>query len=161
MSYHIAPNPHATYSSSQDQSIVNPNSAQVVTFDTTTNTNGVSLLGNTKVVLPQRGNYLFSISAVVFNTTGGDQEASIWFRKNDSDVANTNTYLTVPKNNNMMIAVVFDLPCTTIGDYYELWWSGQSTGVRLDAVSAITGSTGYPPNQPASPSIVLTVVQIG
>lgn len=161
MSYHIAPNPHATFSSSQDQSIVNPNNAQVVTFNTTINTNGISLLSNTKVVLPQRGNYLFSISAVVFNTAGGDQEASIWFRKNDSDVANTNTYLTVPKNNNMLIAVVFDLPCTTIGDYYELWWSGQSTGVRLDAVSAITGSTGYPPNQPASPSIVLTVAQIG
>lgn len=161
MSYHIAPNPHATFSSSQDQSIVNAANAQVVTFDTTINTNGITLVNNTKITLPQRGNYLFSISAVAFCTAGADQEASIWFRKNGNDVANSNTYLTVPKNNSMIIAVAFDLPCTTPGDYYELWWSGQSTSVRLDAVPAVTGSSTFPPNQPASPSIVITVGQIG
>ena len=161
MSYHIAPNPHATFSSSQDQAIVNPVNAQVVTFNTTINANGIALAENTKIVLPQKGNYLFSISAVAFCTAGADQEASMWFRKNGSDVTNSNTYITVPKNNSMVIAVSFDLPCTTVGDYYEIWWSGQSTGVRLDAVPSITGSVTFPPNQPASPSIVLTVGQIG
>lgn len=161
MAYHIAPNPHATFSSSVDQAIVNPVLAQVVTFNTTINAKGIFLADNTKIILPQKGDYLFSISAVAFCTAGSDQEASIWFRKGGSDVANSNTYLTVPKNNSMIVAVSLSLPCTTPGDYYELWWSGQSTGVRLDSVAAVTGSSTFPPNQPASPSIIITVAQIG
>jgi hypothetical protein len=161
MSYNTAPNPHATFSSSVDQAIVDSALAQVVTFNTTINSAGISLGDNTKIILPQTGNYLFSISAVAFCTAGSDQEASIWFRKNGDDVANSNTYLTVPKNNNMIVAVTLSLPCTTAGDYYELWFSGQSTSVRLDSVAAITGSSTFPPNQPASPSIIITVAQIG
>jgi hypothetical protein len=53
------------------------------------------------------------------------------------------------------------LPCTTVGDYYELWWSGESTGVKLDAVPAVSGSATFPPNQPASPSIIVAIGQIG
>ena len=64
MSYHIAPNPHATFSSSLDQSIVDPAVAQVVTFNTTIAANGITLVGGSQVVLPQVGNYSFSVSAV-------------------------------------------------------------------------------------------------
>lgn len=161
MAYYIAPNPHATFSSSVDQAIVNSALAQVVTFNTTINADGISLADNTKIILPQIGNYLFSVSGVALCTAGLDQEASIWFRKNGNDVINSNTYITVPRNNSMVIAVTFSLPCTTPGDYYELWFSGQSTSVRLDAVAAVTGSSTFPPNQPASPSIIITVAQIG
>ena len=162
MSYHIAPNPHATYSSSIDQTIADPTKAQVVTFDTTINANGVTLVGGTKMVLPQVGNYSFAISAVAAATGAASAKSvSMWFRKNDADVANSNTYLSVSNNVPTVIAVVFDLPCTTAGDYYEIWWSGETTSVKLDAVPAVSGSATFPPNQPASPSIVVTIGQIG
>jgi len=161
MSYHMPPNPHATFSSSVDQAIVNPVNAQVVAYDTTINANGITLVDTTKIRLPQVGNYSFSVSAVVTNTTGGDHTASMWFRKNDIDVANSNTYMTVPKNTDVLFAVTLDLPCTTAGDYYEVWFSGENVGVKLNAVPAVTGSAVYPPNQPASPSIIITVGQIG
>lgn len=161
MSYHTPPNAHATFSSSVDQSIVNPINAQVVTFNTTINANGITLADTTKITLPQVGNYAFSVSAVVTNTTGGDHTASLWFRKNGNDVDNSNTYMTVPKNNDMLFALTLDLPCTTAGDYYEIWFSGENVGVKLNAVPAVTGSAIYPPNQPASPSIIVTVGQIG
>lgn len=161
MSFHIAPNPHATYSSSVDQSIVNPVNAQVVTFDTTIAQNGITLADNSKFTLPQIGNYIFSVSAVVTNTTGGDHTASLWFRKNGTDVDNSNTYMTVPKNQDMIFALVLDLPCTTAGDYYEIWFAGENVGVKLNAYPAVTGSVTYPPNQPASPSIIVSIGQIG
>lgn len=162
MSYHMPPNPHATYSSSVDQNIANPVNAQVVTFNTTINQNGITLVDNTKITLPQVGNYSFSLSAIAANAGAANtQQVSIWFRKNGSDVANSNSYLSVSKNVPTLIAVVLDLPCTTAGDYYELWWSGESTDVKLDSVAAVTGSATFPPNQPASPSIIVTVGQIG
>lgn len=158
----MPPNPHATFSSSVDQPIVNPVLAQVVTFNTTINANGITLVGNTKITLPQVGNYSFSVSAVAAATGAANaKQLSMWFRKNDSDVANSNTYLSVSKDVPTVLAVVLDLPCTTAGDYYELWWSGETTDVKLDAVAAISGSATFPPNQPASPSIILTVGQIG
>ena len=162
MSFHIAPNPHATLSSSVDQTIADPAAAQVVTFDTTTNANGITLVANTKITLPQVGNYMFAVSAVAAATGAANaKQVSMWFRKNGSDVANSNTYLSVSKDVPTVIAVSFDLPCTAVGDYYEVWWSGETTSVKLDAVAAVTGSVGFPPNQPASPSIVVAVSQIG
>lgn len=162
MSYHIAPNPHATFSSSIDQTIADPALAQVVTFDTTINANGVTLVGGTKMTLPQPGNYSFSISAVAAATGAASaKQVSIWFRKNGSDVANSNTYLSVSKDVPTVIALTLDLPCTAVGDYYELWWSGETTSVKLDAVPAVSGSATFPPNQPASPSIIVTIGQIG
>ena len=161
MSYHIAPNPHATFSSSVDQTIANPVLAQVVTFNTTIAANGITLVGGSQIVLPQVGNYSFSVSAVAAATASSNaKQVSMWFRKNGLDVADSNTYLTVNKDPTI-IAVVLDLPCTTAGDYYEIWWSGETTAVKLDAVAAVSGSVTFPPNQPASPSIILTVGQIG
>ena len=163
MSFHIAPNPHATFSSSIDQAIIDPTLAQVITFNTTIAANGITIGSGTRVILPQPGNYLFSISAVAAAVGAANaKQASIWFRKNGLDVTNSNTYLTVNKDPTI-IAVVLDLPCVNAGDYYELWWSGETTGVKLDAVSAISGTTPatFPPAQPASPSIILTIGQIG
>lgn len=162
MSYHISPNPHATFSSSIDQAIVDPTKAQVVTFDTTVNANGITLVGGTKITLPQPGNYSFSISAVAAATGAASaKQVSMWFRRDGVDVDNSNTYLSVSSNVPTVIAVVFDLPCTAAGQYYEIWWSGETVNVKLDAVSAVSGSVTFPPNQPASPSIVLTIGQIG
>ena len=111
---------------------------------------------------PQVGNYSFSVSAVIDNTGAASaKQASMWFRKNGNDVANSNTYLSVGNNVPTVLAVVLDLPCTTAGDYYELWWSGEAITVQLDAVAAVSGSVTFPPNQPASPSIIVTVGQIG
>lgn len=161
MSYHIAPNPHATFSSSLDQPIIDPTTSQVITFNTTISANGITLVGGTKITLPQVGNYLFSISAVAAASGSANaKQVSMWFRKNGNDVANSNTYLTVNKDPTI-IAVVLGLPCTTAGDYYEIWWSGETTAVKLDAVPAVSGSLTFPPDQPASPSIILTVGQVG
>lgn len=164
MSYHIAPNPHATFASSIDQTIVNPTLAQVVTFDTTINSRGITLVSGSRMTLPQAGNYSFAISAVAAATgAANEKQVSMWFRKNGTDVANSNTYLSVGGNVPTVISVVLDLPCTTAGDYYEIWWSGETTSVKLDAVGAITGTlpATFPPEQPASPSIIVTIGQIG
>ena len=163
MSFHIPPNPHATFSSSVDQPIVDPTLAQVITFDTTIAANGITLVSGSRITLPQPGNYSFAISAVASAVGAANaKQVSIWFRKNGLDVTNSNTYLTVNKDPTI-IAVVLDLPCSTAGDYYQLWWSGETTGVKLDAVAAIPGTlpATFPPAQPASPSIILTIGQIG
>jgi hypothetical protein len=162
MSYHAGPGPVATFASTVDQTIVNPALAQVVTFNSTLGSRGITIGGNTQIILPQVGNYLFNISAIAANAGAANtQQVSMWFRKNGSDVTNSNSYLSVSKNVPTLIAVLLDLECTTVGDYYEIWWSGESTDVKLDAVPAVTGSSTFPPNQPLSPSIILTVSYVG
>jgi hypothetical protein len=162
MSYHFSPSPVATFALNADQSIVSPAAAQVVTFDTTIGARGITLVGGSKITLPQLGNYLFNISAVAANYgSSNTQQVSMWFRKNGSDVASSNSYLSVSKNVPTLIAVQLDLECTTVGDYYEIWWSGESTDVRLDYTAAVSGSVTFPPNQPASPSINVTIAYAG
>ena len=162
MSYHVGPGPVATFASTVDQNIVNPALAQVVTFNSTLGSRGITIGSNTQIILPQVGNYLFNISAIAANAGAANtQQVSMWFLKNGSDVTNSNSYLSVSKNVPTLIAVLLDLECTTVGDYYEVWWSGESTDVKLDAVPAITGSSTFPPNQPLSPSIILTVSYVG
>ena len=163
MSFHIPPNPHATIASSIDQSIANVALAQVITFDTTIAANGITLVSGSRITLPQPGNYSFAVSAVAAAVGAANaKQVSMWFRKNGTDVANSNTYLTVNKDPTI-IAVVLDLPCTVAGDWYEIWWSGETTGVKMDAVAAVPGTlpATFPPAQPASPSIILTIGQIG
>lgn len=162
MSYHFSPSPVATFASNADQLIVSPNAAQVVTFDTTIGAKGITLVANSKMTLPQLGTYLFNISAIAANAgAANSQQVSMWFRKNGSDVTASNSYLSVSKSVPTLVAVQLALDCTTVGDYYEIWWSGESTDVKLDYTAAVSGSVTFPPNQPSSPSIIVSIAYAG
>lgn len=99
--------------------------------------------------------YNIQFSAQFDKTDAGDDVVDIWLRKNGSNVADTNTVLTLHGNDAKAVpAWNFVLPLE-VGDYIELAWSSADIDMRVLAQSA-----GTSPTRPAIPSIILTVCNV-
>jgi len=155
MTYRIPPTPHITVYDTTTQTIAATNTAQVIAFNTTGAADGITLVTTSRITLPAIGTYLFSVSAVV-QATAANKSCSIWFRKNGSNVAASNTKVICLNGEPTILAVVINLECTTAGDYYELWMAGTATSVGVYATAAAVG----PPVEPSVPSIIVSVVQV-
>lgn len=159
MTYKIGPTPHIMVYDTTTQTIAATNTAQVVTFNTTDGTAGISLVTfggkASRITLPAVGVYFFSVSAVV-QATASNKTLSVWFRKNGSDVTASNTRVVCLNGEPTILSLGINLNCTTAGDYYELWMGGTDTSAGIYATAATAG----PPVEPAVPSIIVSVVQV-
>ena len=161
MSHHVNPGPNATYASTTTQLIVSPALGQVVTFNTIEVERGIVLQTSggigSQIMVKQPGDYLVSFSAICNTTTGSNKAMAMWFRKNGTDIANSNTTLRITSNNPQVMAVTF-IYTLAANDYIELAMSGETTNCEILAVPAIVAPST--PVSPATPSIVLTMVQV-
>ena len=159
MTYRIGPTPHIMVYDTTTQTIAATNTAQVITFNTTDGTAGISLVTSggkaSRITLPAVGTYIFAVSAVV-QAVGANKSLSIWFRKNGTDVTYSNTKVVALNNEPTTLALSINLDCTTVGDYYELWMAGTDTTAGIYATAATAG----PPADPGVPSIIVSVVQV-
>lgn len=161
MSFHVSPAPFSTFYSSQTQAVANPTAAQAITYNITGANKGIALIDGSKIALTQRGNYALSFSAVAINDGSSSQRVvNIFLKKNGNTVDNSSTIVVLAKQISNTIVATFDLPCTTPGDYYELFLAGENTDVKILATAANAASWTNCPNMPACPSIVVAVWQI-
>jgi hypothetical protein len=159
MTYRIGPTPHIMVYDTTTQTIAATNTAQVITFNTTDSTAGISLVTSggkaSRITLPAIGTYIFVVSAVV-QALASNKTCSIWFRKNGSDVTYSNTKVVCLNAEPTILAVNINLECTAAGDYYELWMAGTATTAGIYAAAATAG----PPAEPGVPSIIVSVTQV-
>jgi hypothetical protein len=127
----------------------------LIAYNTTDISNGVSIVSNTRITIASVGIYNIQFSAQVDKTDSGTDEIEIWLRKNGQNVADTNTILELPKNNAEAVAAWNWLVSANAGDYYEIAWFSGDTDMRLLSRIAQTN-----PTRPAIPSVILTVSQI-
>jgi hypothetical protein len=114
-----------------------------------------------KIVVSQDGLYNIQFSAQFVNTTNDVQTASVWFRKNGTDVTGSNTQFGVkPRKStgdpSQFVAVLNYFIELAKDDYVEIMWRVTDSGVSLEHFAAVTAS-GTTPAIPATPSIILTV----
>jgi hypothetical protein len=127
------------------------NTAYAMTFNTTDLTNGVYLGSPTSRVYVDRANvYNIQFSAQLDNTSGGDHLIYIWLRVNGTDVANSASECRLKGNNSELVAAWNFLYSLNAGDYFELMWSVDNTGIEIKAVAAAAPVPGIP-------SVILTV----
>lgn len=141
-------------SSSLDQT-GNVAAATAVTFNTDLTGTGVSVVSSSQITLAAAGTYMLSPSIQLSNSTAADHDATIWFRKNGTNIANSATIITVPKIGDGG-AAVFSLSffeTVTAGQYIEIMWLPEDVGVTVEAtaIGAIA---------PAIPSIICPVMRI-
>ena len=125
--------------------------------------NGTSIVGGTKITVANTAVYNLQFSAQLSNPNAAIADVSIWIRLNGvnvSDGAGTNGVPAKHGSNNGLQIIswnyVLDL---TAGDYVELVWRSDTTGVQLITFPATTS-----PATPESPSLIVTiqtVTQIG
>jgi len=125
--------------------------------------NGTSIVGGTKITIANTGVYNLQFSAQLSNPNSQIADVSIWIRLNGVDVtdgAGTNGVPAKHGSNNGLQIISWNYVLNlTAGDYIELVWRTDTTGVQLITFPATTS-----PAVPESPSLIVTiqaVTQIG
>ena len=129
--------------------------ATAVTFNTDLTGTGVSVASSTQITFTAAGTYMLSPSIQFANSAASDHTATVWFRKNGTNIANSATIITIPKVSEGG-AAVFSLSffdTVTAGQYIEIMWLPSNIAVTIEhtAIGAIA---------PAIPSIICPVMRI-
>ena len=129
-----------------------------ITFNNTDYSRNVSINGS-KITVAATGLYSITFSLQLSNATATDDDAIVWLRVNDNNVANTASYASVIKshggvagNTIMTVNLFYQF---TAGDYFEIY--GMSI---LGNITLKTYAAGTSPAYPVSPAAILTVSQI-
>jgi len=127
------------------------NTPYAMKFNTTQFSQGVTIGTPTSRIYVDTVNiYNIQFSAQINTTVSTDHLLWIWLRKNGADVADSATQIRTKGNDFASVAAWNFLLDMNQGDYFELMWAADSTGIQLQTFAA---SAFYP----AIPSILLTV----
>lgn len=112
---------------------------------------GISITSGSRVTFANSGIYNIQFSTVA-TQGGGTGNAHIWFRKTGSNIDNSDTYVVLAANSQILMSWNFAYPFSA-SEYAELWYHSNSTATSFTYNASGSGF-------PASPSIILTVTQI-
>jgi hypothetical protein len=157
MSYLLPPTPHCTLSHSSSLLVANITGAYAIPFSTHDDISGMThTIGDSKIYVTERGIYLVAVSALVDISSAPAGTFDLWVKVNGTDLANSNTSIGIPNTSNVQTLAVTFLLDMTSGGYFELYYCGSTTNVRIPATAA-----GANPTRPAVPSIIVTVNKVG
>ena len=129
-----------------------------ITYNTQDISDGVTLVDNSKLTVPNTGIYDVQFSAQFKNVSNSQQIVTIWVKVNGTDVANSATNVTIPARKSAGIfgyqvaAWNFFFQLNS-ADYVQLYWLPESLDVTLEHLP----STAL---HPAIPSMLITVQQV-
>lgn len=143
--------------STQSQSPVAVNVPTSFTFTNTDPlaTDGIALSQSSRIVFEHAGVYNVAFSAVLAKNDAGEDFVDIWLKKNDQNVADTNTVLRLNAKDDRRVAAWNFFISVQAGDHLELMWLTRTSTQTFIAAESATGP------KPAVPSIILTVNQVG
>lgn len=148
---HLPRHRYGSFYDTTDQTAALANTAYAMTFNTTDLSLGVTVGTPTSRIYVDTANiYNIQFSAQIDTTIATDHLLWIWLRKNGTDVPDSAGQVRTKGNNYATIAAWNYLLSMNEGDYFELMWAVDDTGVYLNASAA----SGF---HPAIPSIILTV----
>jgi hypothetical protein len=152
--------PYGAFQDSTDQTAASATAAYAITFNTTDFSNGVYLSNSSRLNVRNSGLYNLEFSIQFKNTTNDSQDAEVWFRKNGTDIAASNSRFglaprkTAGDPSHIIGALNFYLELAA-NDYVELMWKVSDVGVSIEHYAA-----GTSPTRPATPSVITTMTYI-
>lgn len=154
--------PYNQFTSDQDQTAPNVAVANALTLNTDDFPNGISISNSSRINVSDEGIYLITFSIQLQNTTNDVQDVNIWFRKNNNDIAASNSNFGLPPRKSTgspssLIAVTPFMVDLAANDYIEIMWRPSDVGVTIEHLPAVAASAGVTPAIPATPSAIVTV----
>jgi hypothetical protein len=149
--------PYGAFQDSTDQVAANTTTAYAVTFNTTDYSNAITLSNSSRLNVANSGLYNIQFSIQLKNTTNDGQDVDIWFRKNGTNIANSNSrfHLVARKGSgdpSHIIASLNFFVDMAANDYIEIVWRTENTGVSIEHFGTSTS-----PTRPAVPSVIATM----
>ena len=150
-------NPYGAFQDSTDQVAANTTTAYAVTLNTTDFSNGVTLASGSRITVTDAGIWNCQFSIQVKNTTNDGQDIEIWFRKNGTNIDNSNSRFHLPPRKSSgdpshIIAAMNFFVSMNGTDYLEIMWRVSDVGVSIEQYVA-----GTSPTRPATPSAIVTM----
>jgi hypothetical protein len=147
---------YGAFCSTGSQTNPSPNVSRSMQLETTELSNGVSIVSGSRITVANAGVYNLQFSAQLEKTNNGVDVVYIWFKKNGSNVARSNTSLDVAKQaggSGRLVAAWNYIDNLNANDYLEIIWQAADTNMQL-AYDAGAG------NYPAIPSVIATLTQV-
>ena len=149
--------PYGAFQDSTDQVAANTTTAYAVTFNTTDFSNGVTLASGSRLTVADAGIWNCQFSIQVKNTTNDTQDIEIWFRKNGTNIDNSNSKFNLSPRKSSgdpshLIAAMNFFASMNSTDYIEIMWRVSDVGVSIEHYAA-----GTSPTRPATPSAIVTM----
>lgn len=132
------------------------NTPRAMNLDTTTSSDGVTIVSSNKITIAHGGKYNIQFSAQLEKFNANQSDVYIWLRKNNVDVTASSGILTLQGASPKKIAGWNYVEECVAGDYFQVMWASSDTQVQLTHVPAQT----TPFAAPLSPSVILTVTQV-
>ena len=150
-------NPHGAFQDSTDQVAANTTTAYAITFNTTDFSNGVTMASGSRITVVDSGIWNCQFSIQLKNTTNDGQDVDIWFRKNGTNIDNSNSRFHPPPRKSSgdpshIIASLNFFVEMAANDYIEIMWRTENTGVSIEHFATSTS-----PTRPAVPSAIVTM----
>jgi len=145
--------PNAKFFSTTDQTASVVDTAYALQFENTYLGEAISITGTpkTRITPLYSGVYNFELSVELTSSNANSKELSFWVRRSGVDIANTGRMHVVAGSggvDDFEYSFTMDL---TAGQYIELMWATDDTGITIDYQAAASP-------RPAVPSTLLTVV---
>jgi hypothetical protein len=149
--------PYGAFQDSTDQTAANTTTGYAVTFNTTDYSNGIYVSNSSRLNVRNYGIYNIQFSFQYKNTTNDGQDIDIWFKKNGTNVAGSNSRFHMPARkstgdpSHLITAMNYFLEMNA-GDYVEIFWRTTDVGVSLEQYPTSTS-----PDRPSIPSAIVTM----
>lgn len=153
-------NAYGAWSDSTDQT-GSITAGTAVTYNTQDVSDGVTLVSNSRITVPNTGKYNLQFSLQFKNIENAQHEVVVWLKVNGSDLGNSSTIYTVPARKNASIfgynvaALTFLLDLNA-NDYVETFWLPSIATLTIENLPASVS-----PAYPAVPSAIVQMIQIG
>ena len=149
--------PYGAFQDSTDQVAANTTTAYAITFNTTDFSNGVTIASNSRITVADTGIWNLQFSIQMKNTTNDTQDAEIWFKKNGTNIDNSNSRFNLSPRKSSgdpshTIAALNFFVSMNATDYIEIMWRPTDVGVSIEQYAA-----GTSPTRPAIPSAIVTM----
>jgi len=150
-------NPHGAFHDSTDQVAASTTVATAVIFGTTDISNGVTLSNSSRLNVEDSGVFNIQFSIQLKNTTNDGHDVDIWFRKNGTNIDNSNSKYHIPARKSTgdpshIIAALNLFVELNSGDYVEIMYKVDNVNVTLEHFAASAS-----PTRPAVPSAIVTL----
>jgi hypothetical protein len=147
---------YGSFYSNTTQSNPVVNTAMAMTFNNSTNANGVSVVSNSRLTVAKAGVYNIQFSAQLTKTDAGSDYLEIWLSKNGSAVAWTNTLFKLDGSNTYQLASLNFVETLNASEYVQLMWGSADLNAKLIAINSANTIMGVD-----VPSVIVTVTPVG
>lgn len=154
----ISDKKYAQFFSTQDQTSTANTPVAMTLNNSSAFNSGVTIVSNSQITFDTAGTYMVTVSVQLANSDAADHDATIWFRKNGTDIAASTSRVSVPKTGDGGAALpqITIMESVAASDYIQIMWAPENAAVTLDYVANITS----PFTAPSTPSVIVTALRV-